>query len=368
VITETPESRSWVARHSHLFRTSGTYVIFIVICAAFSITAPHFASITNAKLVLEEIAPVVISGAAVTFVMVAGSLDLSVGGVLEISGLIAADLSAHGVPVGIAFLGGIAMGAVVGVINGLLVVKLGVNAVIATLGTWYAADGVANLLCNGDSITNVSGSFATLGTGTVGGVPWALVVMAAVVVVAVLLERRTLVGKYSVATGSNFQGARLAGIRVDRFRILLFIGSGAATGFAGILVASRLNSGQPTVGSGFEFEVIVAAILGGVSLSGGRGTVLGTCVGAAIVGVIGNALDIMNVETFWEEIIEGVILVVVVVIDIMLRTDGSRPAWVDQLLRPRSSAEALGVASPDGSVGQAVVDEGAKSTEGETVQ
>jgi ribose/xylose/arabinose/galactoside ABC-type transport system permease subunit len=290
-----------------------------------------------------------------------------VGGVLEISGLIAADLSAHGVPLLIAFLGGILIGALFGVVNGLLVVKLGVNAVIATLGTWYVADGIANLLCNGDSITNVSGSFATLGTGSVGGIPYALIVMIVVVLGVMFLERKTLIGKYSVAVGSNFEGARLAGVRVDRFRILLFVGSGAATGLAGILVASRLNSGQPTVGNGFEFEVIVAAILGGVSLAGGRGTVLGTCVGAAIVGVIANALDIMNVETFWEEIIEGLILVVVVGIDIMLRTDGSRPAWAEQLFRRRPTAEPMPSLNGEQAVSSGPVYGEAAGTKKETV-
>jgi ribose/xylose/arabinose/galactoside ABC-type transport system permease subunit len=113
--------------------------------------------------------------------------------------------------------------------------------------------------------------------------------------------------------------------------VLLFVASGAATGLAGMVVASRLDSGQPTVGTNFEFEVIVAAVLGGVSLAGGRGTVLGVCVGAAIVGVIGNALDLLNIQSFWQEIIEGLILVVVVAIDVLLKAGTQRPAWLPNL-------------------------------------
>jgi ribose/xylose/arabinose/galactoside ABC-type transport system permease subunit len=323
---------------SQRLRTSATYALFVLICIVFGVIAPNFATTTNFRLVLEEIAPVVISGAAVTFVMVSGSLDLSVGGVLEISGVVAADLSAHHVPLALCLVAGVGVGGIVGLINGFLVVGLGINAVIATLGTWYVSDGVANLIAHdGSAITGVSNSFNTLGGGNVGGIPYALIVMVAVVIGFILLERKTLVGKYSVAVGSNFEGARLAGLRVDRIRVLVFVASGMATGLAGLVVASRLDSGQPTVGTNFEFEVIVAAVLGGVSLAGGRGTVLGVCVGAAIVGVIDNALDLLNVQTFWQEIIEGLILVVVVAIDVLLKTDGSRPQWLEMRFRRRGS-------------------------------
>jgi ribose/xylose/arabinose/galactoside ABC-type transport system permease subunit len=317
-------------------RNSGTYVLFVIICVTFGIIAPNFATTTNLRLVLIEIAPVVISGAAVTFVMVSGSLDLFVGGILEISGVVAADLSAHGVPLLICFIGGVAVGALVGLINGVLVVGLGINAVIATLGTWYVADGIANLVAyNGSAITAVSNSFGTLGEGSAGPIPYSLMVMVAVVAVFIFLERKTLMGKYSVAIGSNHEGSRLAGLRVDRIRVLLFVASGAATGLAGILVASRLDSGQPTVGTNFEFEVIVAAILGGVSLAGGKGTVLGVCVGAAIVGVINNALDLLNVQPYWQEIVEGLILVVVVAVDVLVKIETGRTPWLAKVLGKR---------------------------------
>jgi len=314
---------------SQRLRNSGTYILFVIICVAFAILAPNFATTTNFQLVLQEIAPVVISAAAVTFVMVSGSLDLSVGGILEISGVIAADLSAHGVPLVICFIAGVAVGALVGLINGYLVVGLGINAVIATLGTWYAADGIANLVAyNGSAITAVGQSFGALGEDSAGGIPYSVMVMVVVVVAFILVERKTLVGKYSVAIGSNMEGARLAGLRVDRIRVLLFVASGAATGLAGIVVASRLDSGQPTVGTNFEFEVIVAAILGGVSLAGGRGTVFGVCVGAAIVGVINNALDLLNVQPYWQEIIEGLILVAVVAVDVLVRKRTGGTPWI----------------------------------------
>jgi ribose/xylose/arabinose/galactoside ABC-type transport system permease subunit len=336
-------------------RNSGTYILFVLICVTFGIIAPNFATTTNLRLVLIEIAPVVISGAAVTFVMVSGSLDLSVGGVLEISGVIAADLSAHGVPLVVCFIGGIAVGALVGLINGYLVVGLGINAVIATLGTWYVADGVANLVAyNGSAITAVTPSFGTLGEAGAGPIPYSLMVMVVVVIIFIFLERKTLMGKYSVAIGSNYEGARLAGLRVNRIRVLLFVASGAATGLAGILVASRLDSGQPTVGTNFEFEVIVAAILGGVALTGGKGTVIGVCVGAAIVGVINNALDLLNVQPYWQEIIEGLILVAVVAAGVLAKKRTGGAPWLAKVLgrRDRSpSNEIVGQsdgASPSG--------------------
>ena len=153
-------------------------------------------------------------------------------------------------------------------------------------------------------------------------------IMIAVVVVFVFLERFTLLGKYTVALGSNFEGARLSGISVGRLRVLLFVLAGSATGLAGVLSASKLNSGQPTIGQGFEFQVIVAAVLGGVSLAGGRGTVLGTTAGAAIVVVIGVALNINNINTFWQQIILGVLLVTVVALDVIFKVERRRPSWL----------------------------------------
>lgn len=312
-----------------IFRSWGPFAFLVVLVAYFSFSNSHFATVSNLFNILIQIVPVVIGVAAVTLLMVSGSLDLSVGGVLALSGVTAALLSAAGLPVTIAFIGGIAIGLVVGGINGVLVVFLGINPVIATLGTAYAATGAAWLL-TGDSAAVAPGNdgFFVLGTARVVGIPWIVIVMVVVVAIFVVLEKLTLVGKYSVAVGSNFEGARLSGIRVNGFRVLLFILASIACGIAGILYASQLTSGQPSIGTGFEFSIIVAAVVGGVSLSGGRGTVIGSVVGAAIIGVIHVALNENFVNSFWQQIIEGVLLVGVVALDSLLQEAIPRPSWL----------------------------------------
>ena len=238
----------------------------------------------------------------------------------------------------VAFAGGVATGLLVGLVNGLLVVGLGINPVIATLGTAYATTGAAWLLTGGStSVSPNNAAFGDLGTGRVGPLPIMVIVMVVVVAVFVLLERRTLLGRYSVAIGSNLEGARLAGIRVSRYQIALFILSGSACGVSGILIASQLSGGQPSVGTGFEFAIIVAAVVGGVSLAGGRGTVLGTVAGAAIIGVIHVALNLNFVDPFWQQIIEGILLVGVVALDVLLGRNFRRPRWLS-LARPGAPA------------------------------
>jgi ribose/xylose/arabinose/galactoside ABC-type transport system permease subunit len=152
----------------------------------------------------------------------------------------------------------------------------------------------------------------------------------------IVLEKLTLVGKYAVATGSNEEGARLAGLPVERMKIVLFALSGTAAGVAGVLVTSRLGSGVPNIGDNVEFDVIVAAVLGGVSLAGGRGTVLGTCAGAAMLVVIQSALNINGVDVFWQLVITGALLVAMVTLDVVLRGSKARPQWMGRLFTRRA--------------------------------
>jgi len=173
----------------------------------------------------------------------------------------------------------------------------------------------------------VSGNFGRLGTGILDWLipfgeylPYPVAIALTFVMVMVFIERKTLAGKYAVALGSNFEGARLSGIRVNRFRLMLFVNAGLAAGIAGVLLASKSDSGQPSLAvGGWEFSVIVAAVLGGVSLSGGRGTVMGTFAGAAIVGVIQTALALKSIDTFWQYIILGAVLIVICALDVRLK-------------------------------------------------
>jgi ribose/xylose/arabinose/galactoside ABC-type transport system permease subunit len=291
-----------------------------VICLVFSLLAPRFATPDNVWNILRQISAVLIVGGAVTMLMVSGGFDLSVGAVLALSGVTAALLSQE-IPVPLAFLVATLVGAGVGMLNGFLVVVIGINAVIATLGTLYVSRGSALLLSNGVPVYSVPGDFKWLGTGFIGPVPVPVVTAGICLVVFTILERRTLMGRYSVAVGSNSAAAELSGVPIRWTRFLLYTLSGASAGLAGCVWASRINSGLSTVGVGFEFDVIVATLLGGTSLLGGQGTVIGMVVGAIIVGVLNNGFNLLGVQSFWQTVALGVVLVLAVGLDAVLRRE-----------------------------------------------
>lgn len=294
-------------------------LILIALCLVISILSDRFYQPGNLANVLRQISIVAIVGAAVTLVMVAGGLDLSVGGILALAGVVSAMLAANDVPIPLAFLAGIGAGSLVGLLNGLLVVRLRINAVIATLGSLYIARGIANLLTDGVPVHDVPQGYSNLGAGFVGPVPVPVIVMAIVVIVFAIIGRFTTLGRHAIAIGSNREAARLSGIPVDRVRIVLYVLVGVTAGIGGVILSSRLNSGQPTAGAGFEFDVIVAAVLGGTSLAGGEGTVLKTLVGALIIGVLANGMNLLGVGIFWQTVVQGVVLIAAVAVDMALR-------------------------------------------------
>jgi ribose/xylose/arabinose/galactoside ABC-type transport system permease subunit len=291
-----------------------------IVCLVLSLLTPRFASTDNFWNVLRQISAVLITGSAVTLLMVSGGLDLSVGGVLALSGVTAALLS-ESLPLPLAFLVAVLVGAGVGLLNGFLTVVIGINAVIATLGTMYVSRGSALLISNGVPVYDVPSDFKWLGTGYIGPVPVPVVAAGLCLLVFTMLERRTLLGRYSVAVGSNPTAAQLSGVPLARTRFLLYTLAGAAAGLSGCVWASRVNAGIATVGVGFEFDVIVATLLGGTSLLGGQGTVLGMAIGAVIVGVLNNGLNILGVQSFWQTVALGTILVLAVGLDAVLRKE-----------------------------------------------
>lgn len=319
------------------FRELSTVAVLACVFAVFAALAPQMLEPGTITTVLQQIAPVAIAGAAITLVMVAGSLDLSVGGTIALSGVVAAGVAAGGTAVPLAFAAGILVGGLVGVVNALLVVGLRMNSVIATLGTLYVARGVAFLLSDGRAQYTIpdAEAFARPGNGETAGIPNPVWIAAAVVLVFWALQRFTTLGPHSVAIGSNESAARLSGIRVSRVRILLFVAAGLAAGVAGVVLAGQFNGDPKVVEEGWEFAVIVAAVLGGTSLAGGKGAVLGTVVGAAIVGVVSTGLNILGVDRFWQYVIQGAVLVLAVAVDDRLAPARARLA---RLRRPPADA------------------------------
>ena len=290
--------------------------ILLFITVVFTILNPRFISGFNLMYVLIQNSFVIISACAVTLLMISGQIDLSIGSTVCLAGMAHAWLSRAGLPVGLSFLLAILVGLLVGLINAVLVVRLKITPFIATLGTMYLGRGLSYLVSGGLVIREgLPDAFSYVGNESLGPVPYTIVALVAVVAVFLVLERRSVLGKYSVAIGGNRTAAMLSGIDTDRIVSTLYVLAGAFAGFAGVLMASRLGVGDPNIGIGFEFDVIVAVILGGTSLAGGEGSILGMIIGALIIGGLGNGLKLLNVFTFFQSIMKGFVLVLAVLLD-----------------------------------------------------
>lgn len=320
-----PAARSRFRLQSSTLQQLVILGVLVLLMAIMSLLTDKFATEANLTNVLRQTTPVIIAACAATMIMISGGLDISVGGVIAVSGVVAAKLATLGVPLAIALIAGVLSGAFVGVINGFLIVNLKITPVIATLGTMSIARGLAFLISDGRAV--VSGlppEFRLIGRDYMGPIPTPVVIMFIVFLVFYFLLNRTLLGKYTYAIGGNKVTAHLSGVPVKQVQFVLYILGGLTAGIAGIILASRLASGQPDVGVGFEFDVIVAVILGGTSLAGGQGTVFGTLIGALIVGVLSNGLNLLGVHTFYQYVLSGGVLIFAVLLDMALKGEGIR--------------------------------------------
>lgn len=302
-------------------QTVVTLAVLLAMIVVFSQLNDRFLTVDNFKNVLVQTAPVMLVGCAVTLVMIARGLDLSVGSVAAVSAVFAAAFTArHGWPLWAAGLGALAIGALFGLVNGLLVVRLQVNPIIATLGTMNIARGAAYLISSSAIIVGLPAGWGDLGTSSIGPVPTPVAIAIAAIVIFQLVLNRTAFGRHVYAIGGNEETARLSGVNVDRALVILYVLAGLTAGLAGLMMASRFGSGDPNAYIGFEFDVIVAVILGGTSLAGGEGRVAGTVLGALIVGFLSNSLNLIGVDPFWQYVAKGAVLIFAVVLDRMVRS------------------------------------------------
>ncbi|QUH30838.1 ABC transporter permease [Vallitalea guaymasensis] len=297
--------------------------ILLVLCVVFAVMSEEFFTYINIRNILRQQSMVAITAAGATFVMITTGLDISVGSTIALSGVVFAKLVQGGMPLLPACLIAILVGGIVGLINASMIVGAKINPVIATLGSMYAVRGIAYLVAGGTTIANgLPKNFNVLGRGYIGPVPIPVVIMILVYIVFHFVLSRTLLGKYTYAIGGNKETARLSGISVAKVMVLLYVITGLLTGLSGTIMASRLTSGNPQIGTGFEFDVIIAVFLGGVSTTGGEGTIVGTFIGAMIVGVLSNGLNLLGVDPFYQYIIKGIVLVLAVMLDMALKGNG----------------------------------------------
>lgn len=309
-----PDMRSRVRMAVGLNVALYAVLLFLVaLIILFAVTTPGFMTGNNWLNILEQTAPRLAAALAVTFVMTSGGIDLSTGSNVALSGSILALLIADGVSVTTAVVAVLVIGAAIGAFQGWFVAYRGVFAFIVTLAGFYGLRGVALVLTDGYSVAIPTDAWImTLGRGSVLGVPMAVLVVAVMTVFSWYLFTRTTFGRYVVAVGSNKESLRRSGVDVKRVLLKVYIFSGVCSAIAGLMLASRLASGSSNTGMFFELEVITVVVLGGTALFGGRGSIVGTVIGALVFGVILNGMVLMGVSAFWVQVVQGAILLAAV--------------------------------------------------------
>ncbi len=304
------------------------FVVLIALLAFFSLFAPNFAAWSNMVGIMQATAVNGVLGVAVTFVIISGGIDLSVGTMMTLTAVVAGLILTNlGMPLPLGILGAIAFGAFMGAISGGVIAYLKIPPFIATLGMMQIARGLALVFSGATPIyfnntpnyqlLSPKSSISNLIPGL--EIPNGVLIMFGVAFISSIVLSRTIIGRMIFALGSNEEAARLSGIKVNRWKIVTYAISGGICGVAGLIVSARLNSAQPALGLGYELDAIAAAVIGGTSLSGGRGTVTGTIIGAFVMSVLTNGLRVMGVQEEWKIVVTGVIIILAVYIDIVLR-------------------------------------------------
>ena len=303
---------------------AGLIVLFVV----FSLASPNFLQFSNIVGILIATAVNGVLALGVTYVIITAGIDLSIGTVMTLSAVMAGVfITFWGLPVWIGVLGGIITGALCGLVNGILISRMKMPPFIATLGMLNVAKGLALVISglkpiyfNDTPVFNLISMGSILGAIIPGfDIPNAVLILFGVAIIASLILNKTILGRYTFALGSNEEAARLSGVNVATWKTIVYTLCGAFAGLAGVIMAARLNSAQPSLGQGYELDAIAAAVIGGTSLSGGEGTMLGTIIGAFVISTLTNGLRILSVPQEWQTVVTGGIVVLAVYADIVRR-------------------------------------------------
>lgn len=301
--------RDWIERFL-------PYASVVVLFIALSIVSPYFLTLQNLSSVVRQSAVITIIAMGQTLIMISGGIDLSVGSVMAFAGICGTMLLANHVPFGASLAGAIVVGAAWGLLNAALITVLKVSPFIATLGTMGAARGLTLVITDGMPVVNLPSSFGYLGDGNVlKVVPVPLAILVVLALLTGFILKYTRLGRYSYAIGSNVEAARYSGVPIRRYLVAIYVFGGALTGLGGMIEFSRLMTGQPTAGQGYELSVIAAVVIGGASLSGGEGTVSGSIAGAFLIGLISNGSNLLGVSPFWQQVVTGAVIVLAVAVD-----------------------------------------------------
>lgn len=288
----------------------------LIIGTIISFMSPVFLTADNALSVGRQISTNTTIALGMALVIILGGIDLSVGAVVALSGTLCVGLINSGLPMPVAIIIGIGVGVAVGFVNGLIIAKTGMAPFIVTMSSMNIVRGASYIYSRGLPIRARDEAFAKIGTGYLGPIPLPVIYLIVFVVIVSILLTKTKFGTYIYALGGNREAAKFSGIPTQKIEILVYTISGFMSAFAGVILAARMYSGQPSVASGAEMDAIAACVLGGVSMAGGMGKIGGVVIGTMIIGVISNGLNLLNINSFWQLVVKGVIVIIAVYVDI----------------------------------------------------
>ena len=317
-ITRSPLGLQNLLRRTTVYREGGILAALIVLCVALSIAAPKFLSSYNLGIVIRQVSFVAIVAMGQTMVLLTGGIDLSVGSVAGFTAILGANMMAH-TPLNpyVACLAAVLIGLAIGALSGFFVAYVKINAFIVTLGMGEICAGLNLVITRGYPVLGVPTTFNFLGQGMIGPVPFPVVVMLILTVALTFILTSIPYGRAIYVIGDNENAARLAGIQVARIKMSVYAISGVLASLAGMIFVSRVNAGQPTVGPSWLMPSITAAIIGGTTLSGGEGTIIGAIIGAVFMGVLSNGIVLLDISAYWERVIIGLVVIVAVLIDVV---------------------------------------------------
>jgi len=297
---------------------SGILVGLVVLCIGLSIVSPAFLTKENILNVLRQVSTNANLALGMTLAILICGIDLSVGSIVALAGTIAGGLIAFSdVPIPMAIFAGIMAGTLCGLFNGLMIAYTGITPFIVTLAMLNIARGAAYVYTGGQPIRVMNSDFNVIGAGYLGPIPLPVIYSVVFVIITVLILNQTKLGRHIYAVGGNREAARFTGIKIKQVEVFVYTFSGFMAAFSGVVLAARMFSGQPTVGNGFELDAIAAVVLGGTSMMGGVGKIGGTILGVLVIGVLNNGLNLLNINSFWQLIIKGVVILVAVYVDMM---------------------------------------------------
>lgn len=300
-------------------RQFGTLIGLVVLCIVLWILTPYFLTVSNLLNVAQQTAINAIIAVGMTFVIISAGIDLSVGSIMAFSGVVLASVLRTGVPFTLALIVGVFVGLLCGLVNGLLITHGRLPPFISTLGMMSVARGAALLYSKGRPISGFSENFRFLATGEILRIPSPVIIMVVVYIIAHFVLTRTKLGRYTYAIGGNEEAAVLSGVNVKLYKTMVYGLCGLLSGIAAIVLTARLNSAQPIAGIMYELDAIAATVIGGTSLMGGEGTILGTLIGAFIMGVLRNGLNLLGVSSFIQQIVIGSVIIIAVLVDMALK-------------------------------------------------